>query len=220
MLLVQKAELDARLRCDFAGMDIRDLIKADGSSSTNISSLSHLLKRNHSTGNIHPSSGFSSNALPLPYPSPKYSTFTATPPSDPSGFNPHDPLMINNHEHSYYAQADQAATSIAQQHQPMPSAHSQQTFEWPRYFATNKRSSPPGDLNEGPPMKKSSTKWNPEENKQIIRLRGQGMKWSDISRHIPGRTGLACRLHYQNYLEKRGEWDEERKNKLARVYER
>ncbi|EEH37608.2 MYB DNA-binding domain-containing protein [Paracoccidioides lutzii Pb01] len=46
------------------------------------------------------------------------------------------------------------------------------------------------------------------------------MKWGDISNRIPGRSATSCRLHYQNYLERRSEWDEDRKNKLARQYER
>lgn len=46
------------------------------------------------------------------------------------------------------------------------------------------------------------------------------MKWEDISKRLPGRSAISCRLHYQNYLERRSEWDEERKNKLARLYER
>ncbi|EXJ80052.1 hypothetical protein A1O3_08338 [Capronia epimyces CBS 606.96] len=46
------------------------------------------------------------------------------------------------------------------------------------------------------------------------------MKWEDISKHLPGRSAISCRLHYQNYLERRSEWDEDRKNKLARLYER
>lgn len=46
------------------------------------------------------------------------------------------------------------------------------------------------------------------------------MKWDDISRRLPGRSAISCRLHYQNYLEKRSSWDEEKKNKLARLYER
>lgn len=41
------------------------------------------------------------------------------------------------------------------------------------------------------------------------------MKWEDISKHLPGRSAISCRLHYQNYLERRSEWDEDRKNKLA-----
>ncbi|KAI9819810.1 MAG: hypothetical protein M1832_003885 [Thelocarpon impressellum] len=69
------------------------------------------------------------------------------------------------------------------------------------------------------PAKKQS-KWSPEEDSLIIELRGSGMKWEDISKKLPGRSAISCRLHYQNYLERRSEWDEERKNKLARLYER
>ncbi len=46
------------------------------------------------------------------------------------------------------------------------------------------------------------------------------MKWDDISIELPGRSNISCRLHYQNYLERRSEWDEEKRNKLARVYDR
>lgn len=69
------------------------------------------------------------------------------------------------------------------------------------------------------PAKKQS-KWSPEEDTKIIQLRQDGMKWEDISKHLPGRSAISCRLHYQNYLERRSEWDEDRKNKLARLYER
>ncbi|KAL9620103.1 MAG: hypothetical protein Q9160_005309 [Pyrenula sp. 1 TL-2023] len=71
-----------------------------------------------------------------------------------------------------------------------------------------------------PPPAKKQSKWSPEEDQLIIRLRGDGMKWEDISKHLPGRSAISCRLHYQNYLERRSEWDEERRNKLARLYER
>ncbi|KAM0282558.1 hypothetical protein ACHAQH_002926 [Verticillium albo-atrum] len=69
------------------------------------------------------------------------------------------------------------------------------------------------------PAKKQS-KWSPEEDALIIELRGSGMKWEDISKRLPGRSAISCRLHYQNYLERRSEWDEEKKTKLARLYER
>lgn len=65
-------------------------------------------------------------------------------------------------------------------------------------------------------VKKS--KWSEEENTLIIGLRGSGMKWDDISERL-GRSATSCRLHYQNYLERR-EWDDENKDKLARLYER
>ncbi|KAM0591621.1 hypothetical protein ACHAP1_001709 [Verticillium nonalfalfae] len=69
------------------------------------------------------------------------------------------------------------------------------------------------------PAKKQS-KWSPDEDALIIELRGSGMKWEDISKRLPGRSAISCRLHYQNYLERRSEWDEEKKTKLARLYER
>lgn len=76
----------------------------------------------------------------------------------------------------------------------------------------------PARLSETPAKKQS--KWSAEEDALIIDLRGSGMKWEDISKRLPGRSAISCRLHYQNYLERRSEWDEERKNKLARLYER
>ncbi|KAI3572373.1 hypothetical protein IWW34DRAFT_795246 [Fusarium oxysporum f. sp. albedinis] len=59
-----------------------------------------------------------------------------------------------------------------------------------------------------------------KEDAPIIELRGKGMKWEDISKRLPGRNAISCRLHYQNYLEKRSEWDERRKDRLAKLYER
>lgn len=46
------------------------------------------------------------------------------------------------------------------------------------------------------------------------------MKWDDIARHFPGRTNTACRLRYQNYLERKYDWTDEKKAKLARLYNR
>ncbi|KAI9923688.1 hypothetical protein ASPWEDRAFT_177891 [Aspergillus wentii DTO 134E9] len=76
----------------------------------------------------------------------------------------------------------------------------------------------PAHTTESPAKKQS--KWSPEEDALIIELRGSGMKWEDISKRLPGRSAISCRLHYQNYLERRSEWDEDKKNKLARLYER
>ncbi|TQB68627.1 hypothetical protein MPDQ_003140 [Monascus purpureus] len=76
----------------------------------------------------------------------------------------------------------------------------------------------PAHSSESPAKKQS--KWSPEEDAFIIELRGRGMKWEDISKRLPGRSAISCRLHYQNYLERRSEWDEDKKNKLARLYER
>ncbi|EDN03760.1 predicted protein [Histoplasma mississippiense (nom. inval.)] len=60
---------------------------------------------------------------------------------------------------------------------------------------------------------KKRPKWSPEEDVLIIELRQRGMAWGDISKELPGRSALSCRLHYQNYLERRSEWSEDRKTK-------
>ncbi|CAD6505641.1 BgTH12-01131 [Blumeria graminis f. sp. triticale] len=97
------------------------------------------------------------------------------------------------------------------------SSHSASPFTNARPNFSLKRSVPSHAVES--PAKKQS-KWSPEEDSLIIELRGKQMKWDDISKCLPGRSAISCRLHYQNYLERRSEWDEERKNKLARLYER
>ena len=66
----------------------------------------------------------------------------------------------------------------------------------------------------------TNSKWSAEEDALLVRLRGKGMIWDDISKFLQGRTSMSCRLHYQNYLERRAEWSEEKKSELARRYER
>lgn len=63
-------------------------------------------------------------------------------------------------------------------------------------------------------------KWTPDEDALIIELRAKGMNWGKISEQIPPRTALGCRLRYQNYIERRFEWEEHHKTKLALLYER
>lgn len=72
----------------------------------------------------------------------------------------------------------------------------------------------------GETAQKKTSKWTQEEDELTVELRGSGMKWEDIAKRIPGRSAISCRLRYQNYLEKRAHWDEEKKNKLARLYVR
>ncbi|TKA64502.1 hypothetical protein B0A49_11028 [Cryomyces minteri] len=84
---------------------------------------------------------------------------------------------------------------------------------------TNKRNAPAAPHPAESPAKKQS-KWSAEEDASITKLRGGKMKWEDISKRLPGRSATSCRLRYQNYVERRSEWDEEKKNKLARLYDR
>ncbi|KAJ9413545.1 hypothetical protein QL093DRAFT_2025410 [Fusarium oxysporum] len=39
--------------------------------------------------------------------------------------------------------------------------------------------------------KRTQSKWSPEEDALIIRLRGHNMKWEDISKRLPGRSAQA-----------------------------
>jgi len=87
-------------------------------------------------------------------------------------------------------------------------------------WSNPKRSPPAAPHPSASPGKKQSPKWGRDEDALLISLRGSGMKWEDISHRLPGRTVIACRLHYQNYLERRQLWDEKKKTKLARLYDR
>lgn len=90
----------------------------------------------------------------------------------------------------------------------------------PRSYSNSSRKRLPSDeLQNSFPAKKQS-KWSAREDALIIEFRNKHMKWKEISDELPGRSATSCRLHYQNYLEKRCVWNEDRKNKLARLYER
>lgn len=70
------------------------------------------------------------------------------------------------------------------------------------------------------PQKRRNIKWTPKEDATMIELRRNGVKWEDIAKQLPGRSALSCRLRYQNYSDKRPQWDEKKKNKLAHLYSR
>jgi hypothetical protein len=114
--------------------------------------------------------------------------------------------------------ASHQATNSAGSAPPTTIAASAPPYAAAQSSGTGGKRSMPARPTETPAKKQS--KWSPEEDALIIDLRGSGMKWEDISKRLPGRSAISCRLHYQNYLERRSEWDEERKNKLARLYER
>ena len=103
----------------------------------------------------------------------------------------------------------------------MPSSPQKRRCSLPdsKFDSSPQERCPPESQSCSSPVKKQS-KWTPNENSLIIELCGSGMKWEDISKRLRGRSAISFRLHYQNYLERRSEWDEEEKNKLARLYER
>lgn len=60
--------------------------------------------------------------------------------------------------------------------------------------------------------------WLPEEDKTIVYLRNQGRGWLAISKHLSERSPTACRLRYQNYLERWDTWNDDSKTQLAQQY--
>lgn len=66
----------------------------------------------------------------------------------------------------------------------------------------------------------AGSNWSPDEDARMIGLRNNGMNWKQISEQFPGRTEASYRSHYLYCTEAHGAWDENRKDKLARLYER
>ncbi len=75
------------------------------------------------------------------------------------------------------------------------------------------------DVSQSGSRAKRQTRWSEDENVLLIQCRASGMNWKSISKRLPDRTAISCRLHYQNYLE-HPVWDEERRTKLALLYKR
>ena len=208
-------EPGARLPKEFAKMDIRDLIKPESTSTPEVESLSSpSLSMTQAKSN-----DFSfTSSISLPPLSATQLTLPST--SDLSKYR-QGSAAGSPTQAIYYTQPGQHPSTT---HQRTRSSGYQQTrhqqpSRWTNGYLPTKRASTPGDTRSGPPPKKQA-KWTPEEDRKIIAYRGQGMKWSEISARLEPRSEIGCRLHYQNYLEKRSDWDEEKKNKLARVYER
>ncbi|KAJ5347025.1 uncharacterized protein N7506_000278 [Penicillium brevicompactum] len=70
----------------------------------------------------------------------------------------------------------------------------------------------------GRTLMRSKRIWLPEEDKTIVYLRNQGRGWLAISKHLNERSPTACRLRYQNYLERWDTWDDYSKTQLAQQY--
>ncbi|KAI4153998.1 MAG: hypothetical protein L6R39_001475 [Caloplaca ligustica] len=67
---------------------------------------------------------------------------------------------------------------------------------------------------------KKTRQWSKADSDELLELRGKGWKWDDIAATFPGRSNTACRLRYQNYLERKYPWTDKEKEDLARLYER
>ncbi|CAL8579397.1 hypothetical protein XPA_005146 [Xanthoria parietina] len=68
--------------------------------------------------------------------------------------------------------------------------------------------------------KRPTRQWSDADSDKLLKFRGSNMKWDEVASHFPGRTPTACRLRYQNYLEKKHNWNDEKKKSLAVLYDR
>ena len=185
-----------------AKLDIKDLIDDGPSSSFKPAQSSAFSRSNSITSPLsqysHPPSSPASGSLS------QYSSNTAAP-------NPFAPQPVHGSQ-QLPAQPPPPLSNTTQ-------AVFQQNPGLNPAAASARRPPPSGSRTSSSPTR-TKGKWTPAEDAKITVLRGRGMKWDDISLEIPGRSSISCRLHYQNYLEKRADWDEEQRNKLARVYDR
>lgn len=163
-------------------------------------------------------STYTTSTTPAPLPAPpvshsQHQVHPAYPPMQTTQYAQHYPVgPAHFHPMTGYSPYPPASMQDPRLPHPMSMSH----VAGPN----NKRLAPPHPHPAETPAKKKQSKWTTDEDRSIIELRGNGMKWEDISKHLPGRSAISCRLRFQNYLERRSEWDEEKKNKLARLYER
>lgn len=70
------------------------------------------------------------------------------------------------------------------------------------------------------PFAKRTPTWTQEEDVQLLLLRDRGFGWEEVSQRLPGHSPVVCELHWQNDLWKESMWTDEKKKKLAEIYER
>ena len=67
---------------------------------------------------------------------------------------------------------------------------------------------------------KTMATWTQSEDELLLKLRGSGMEWAEIQEQLLGRNAFSCRYRYENCLDKKHTWDEDKKNEFARAYGR
>lgn len=154
---------------------------------------------------------------PSPSPSPPPTSTTSLPPLSRSFSIPAtvDQSRVNTSHNTSSIPQYYATTGVSH---PVP--HQEVLAPLSTVVSGNKRtaSSSPHELQQ--PNKKPPRQWSDSDSDELVKLRGQNMKWEDIARRFPNRSHVACRLRYQNYMERKYHWTDDKNGKLARLYER
>lgn len=71
------------------------------------------------------------------------------------------------------------------------------------------------------PHRASSGAWSPQDDKNLIAARQQGLNWNQIqTNYFPNKTSNACRKRHERLMERKGadDWDARRLEKIAKEY--
>jgi hypothetical protein len=62
--------------------------------------------------------------------------------------------------------------------------------------------------------------WSPQDDALLLSAHTQGLKWRDIARYFPGKTGNACRKRHERVMQQRSpdSWDAVKLENLAKEY--
>ncbi|KAI1841088.1 hypothetical protein JX265_013920 [Neoarthrinium moseri] len=71
------------------------------------------------------------------------------------------------------------------------------------------------------PHRASSGAWSPQDDKNLIQARQQGLNWSQIqATYFPNKTSNACRKRHERLMERKGadDWDTRKLERIAKEY--
>ncbi|KAL8660478.1 MAG: hypothetical protein Q9202_006514 [Teloschistes flavicans] len=153
---------------------------------------------------------------PSPSPSPPPTSTTSLPPLSRSFSIPAtvDQSRVNTSHNTSSIPQYYATTGVSH---PVP--HQEVLAPLSTVVSGNKRTASPSPHELQQPNKKPPRQWSDSDSDELVKLRGQNMKWEDIARRFPNRSHVACRLRYQNYMERKYHWTDDKNGKLARLYE-
>jgi hypothetical protein len=71
------------------------------------------------------------------------------------------------------------------------------------------------------PHRASSGAWSPQDDKNLLAARQQGLNWAQIqSNYFPNKTPNACRKRHERLMERKGadDWDARKLERIAKEY--